>query len=56
MNRQMAARRRVKKRKTAGQNSSDYNVDQQLSEAIDASKTEDLILLVSPAVKAMFDK
>ena len=42
----------VKKMK---QNSSDYNVDQQLSEAIDASKTEDLILLVSPKVKAMFE-
>ena len=42
----------VKKMK---QNSSDYNVDQQLAEAIDASKTEDLILLVSPKVKAMFE-
>ena len=42
----------VKKMK---QNSSDYNVDQQLSEAIDSSKTEDLILLVSPKVKAMFE-
>ena len=42
----------VKKMK---QNSSDYNVDQTLTEAIDASKTEDLILLVSPAVKAMFE-
>ena len=42
----------VKKMK---QNSSDYNVDQQLTEAIDASKTEDLILLVSPKVKAMFE-
>ena len=42
----------VKKMK---QNSSDYNVDQQLSEAIDASKTEDLILLVSPKIKAMFE-
>ena len=42
----------VKKMK---QNSSDYNVDPQLTEAIDASKTEDLILLVSPKVKAMFE-
>ena len=42
----------VKKMK---QNSSDYNVDQTLREAIDASKTEDLILLVSPKVKAMFE-
>ena len=42
----------VKKMK---QNSSDYNVDQTLTEAIDASKTEDLILLVSPKVKAMFE-
>ena len=42
----------VKKMK---QNSSDYNVDQNLREAIDASKTEDLILLVSPKVKAMFE-
>ena len=42
----------VKKMK---QNSSDYNVDKTLSEAIDASKTEDLILLVSPKVKAMFE-
>lgn len=42
----------VKKMK---QNSSDYNVDQQLKEAIDASKTEDLILLVSPKIKAMFE-
>ena len=42
----------VKKMK---QNSNDYNVDQQLTEAIDASKTEDLILLVSPKVKAMFE-
>lgn len=42
----------VKKMK---QNSSDYNVDQNLSEAIDASKTEDLILLVSPKIKAMFE-
>ena len=42
----------VKKMK---QNSNDYNVDQNLREAIDASKTEDLILLVSPAVKAMFE-
>lgn len=42
----------VKKMK---QNSSDYNVDQNLTEAIDASKTEDLILLVSPKVKAMFE-
>ena len=37
------------------QNSNTYNVDQQLTEAIDASKTEDLILLVSPKVKAMFE-
>lgn len=42
----------VKKMK---QNSSDYNVDQNLREAIDASKTEDLILLVSPKIKAMFE-
>ena len=42
----------VKKMK---QNSSDYNVDPQLKEAIDASKTEDLILLVSPKIKAMFE-
>ena len=42
----------VKKMK---QNSNDYNVDQTLTEAIDASKTEDLILLVSPKVKAMFE-
>ena len=42
----------VKKMK---QNSSDYNVDPQLTEAIDASKTEDLILLVSPKIKAMFE-
>ena len=42
----------VKKMK---QNSSDYNVDQTLTEAIDASKTEDLILLVSPKIKAMFE-
>ena len=42
----------VKKMK---QNSSDYNVDSRLTEAIDASKTEDLILLVSPKVKAMFE-
>ena len=42
----------VKKMK---QNSSDYNVDQTLTAAIDASKTEDLILLVSPKVKAMFE-
>ena len=42
----------VKKMK---QNSNDYNVDQTLREAIDASKTEDLILLVSPKVKAMFE-
>ena len=42
----------VKKMK---QNSSDYNVDTQLTEAIDASKTEDLILLVSPKIKAMFE-
>ena len=42
----------VKKMK---QNSSDYNVDKTLAEAIDASKTEDLILLVSPKVKAMFE-
>lgn len=42
----------VKKMK---QNSSDYNVDSTLTEAIDASKTEDLILLVSPKVKAMFE-
>ena len=42
----------VKKMK---QNSSDYNVDQNLRAAIDASKTEDLILLVSPKVKAMFE-
>ena len=42
----------VKKMK---QNSSDYNVDSSLTEAIDASKTEDLILLVSPKVKAMFE-
>ena len=45
----------IKEVKKMKQNSSDYNVDQQLSEAIDASKTEDLILLVSPAVKAMFE-
>lgn len=37
------------------QNSNTYNVDQTLTEAIDASKTEDLILLVSPKVKAMFE-
>lgn len=37
------------------QNSNTYNVDQNLTEAIDASKTEDLILLVSPKVKAMFE-
>ena len=37
------------------QNSSTYNVDQTLTQAIDASKTEDLILLVSPKVKAMFE-
>ena len=42
----------VKKMK---QNSSDYNVDSSLTEAIDASKTEDLLLLVSPKVKAMFE-
>ena len=42
----------VKKMK---QNSSDYNVDSRLTQAIDASKTEDLILLVSPKVKAMFE-
>lgn len=42
----------VKKMK---QNSSDYNVDSTLTEAIDASKTEDLILLVSPKIKAMFE-
>lgn len=36
-------------------NSSTYNVDPTLTEAIDASKTEDLILLVSPKVKAMFE-
>ena len=42
----------VKKMK---QNSSDYNVDPQLTAAIDASKTEDLILLVSPKIKAMFE-
>lgn len=42
----------VKKMK---QNSSDYNVDSTLKEAIDASKTEDLILLVSPKIKAMFE-
>ena len=45
----------IKEVKKMKQNSSDYNVDQQLTEAIDASKTEDLILLVSPAVKAMFE-
>ena len=37
------------------QNSNTYNVDQTLTEAIDASKNEDLILLVSPKVKAMFE-
>lgn len=42
----------VKKMK---QNSNDYNVDSSLTEAIDASKTEDLILLVSPKIKAMFE-
>ena len=42
----------VKKMK---QNSNDYNVDSRLTQAIDASKTEDLILLVSPKVKAMFE-
>ena len=42
----------VKKMK---QNSNDYNVDSTLTEAIDASKTEDLILLVSPKIKAMFE-
>lgn len=36
-------------------NSSKYNVDLKLTEAIDASKTEDLILLVSPKIKAMFE-
>ena len=45
----------IKEVKKMKQNSSDYNVDQTLTEAIDASKTEDLILLVSPAVKAMFE-
>ena len=45
----------IKEVKKMKQNSSDYNVDQNLSEAIDASKTEDLILLVSPAIKAMFE-
>ena len=42
----------VKKMK---QNSNDYNVDSSLTEAIDASKTEDLILLVNPKIKAMFE-
>lgn len=42
----------VKKMK---QNSNDYNVEKTLTEAIDASKTEDLILLVNPKVKAMFE-
>lgn len=37
------------------QNSNDYNVDKTLTEAIDASRTEDLILLVSPKIKAMFE-
>ena len=45
----------IKEVKKMKQNSSDYNVDQQLTEAIDASKTEDLILLVSPSIKAMFE-
>ena len=45
----------IKEVKKMKQNSSDYNVDLTLTEAIDASKTEDLILLVSPAVKAMFE-
>ena len=45
----------IKEVKKMKQNSNDYNVDQTLTEAIDASKTEDLILLVSPAVKAMFE-
>lgn len=45
----------IKEVKKMKQNSSDYNVDLTLTEAIDASKTEDLILLVSPAIKAMFE-
>lgn len=45
----------IKEVKKMKQNSNDYNVDLTLTEAIDASKTEDLILLVSPAIKAMFE-
>lgn len=37
------------------QNSNDYNSDSKLTEAIDASKTDDLILIVNPKVKAMFE-
>lgn len=36
-------------------NSADYNVDPTLTEAIDASKTNDLIMLVSPKVNTMLN-